>query len=1044
MQIETQYQDMKNENLKGLVLMSKIGTGGNELMEDMKAKRIEKILSEIELVRRTEIQKLPAKYIECGYKTDNILPPVTDDWKNFDENTIIGGYDNHCWIYTEFKTPKSTGEHSRILLKLLSGYSVQFKSCQNPQCIMYINGELIQGLDLNHDEYILKPETEYKIYLYYYSGTYSEKYTMKISLVRSDDRTEKLYYDFKVPYDAAMLFGDEDYNHIETIKHLNIAANYLDFTEPLGERFFNGAARACEYLKDNYYGKYAPHEATVDCIGHTHIDVAWLWTYAQTKEKAQRSFSIVVELMKRYPEYRFTISQPQLLEYLKEEAPTVYADIKELVKQGRIDIEGAMWVEPDCNLPSGESLVRQIIWGKKFIKDEFDMDSKILWLPDVFGYSVAIPQILKKSGVDKFVTSKIGWNEFNQIPYDLFKWVGVDGTEVSTYFMTCRDKAWDNLRATTYVGEITPAYIWGTWDRQQQKEYTDEVFMTYGYGDGGGGPTEEMLEMQRRLHQGVLGIPKTEMMTTTESLNRIESKFEKSIEEIGKTPKWKGELYLEFHRGTYTSVGKIKRYNRKTEFMLHNAEVLSVLNMLKHTGEYDKKTIDKTWKTVLLNQFHDVLPGSSIYPVYDDAFAMYETAQKDIKAVISDKIDELAQNIKGENKTVVFNPNGFEMTDVIKFGDKYITAENIPSMGWCVIDNTDEICTVKVENKAIENKFYKVVFDDDFDIISIYDKRNNREVIKSGQKANELIMYEDLPYSYDAWELSVYHKDKKYKIDEVVSYKPIFEGARAGFEIVKRFRNSTITQKIYLYNELDRIDFDTVVDWHLRHIIVKAAFPVDVNTNKATYEIQFGNIERNHTENTSWDVAKFETCAHKWADISDNGYGMALMNDCKYGHSVVDDSTLQLSLLRCGNNFDEKPNDQGEHIMSYSIIPHSGNYIDADIVRKAYAFNNPMLAKEINNSDGELAQSFSLIKTENKNIIIDTVKKAEDSENIIIRIYESQNIKDKIKLSFGIDIKKLYLCDLLENIEKEIEVKDNTAVLDVNNFEIITLMAEVK
>ena len=553
--------------------------------------------------------------------------------------------------------------------------------------------------------------------------------------------------------------------------------------------------------------------------------------------------------------------------------------------------------------------------------------------------------------------------------------------------------------------------------------------------------------MQRRIHQGVLGIPKTEMMTTTESLNHIESKFEKSIEEIGKTPKWKGELYLEFHRGTYTSVGKIKRYNRKTEFMLHNAEVLSVLNMLKRKGGYDKKTIDKTWKTVLLNQFHDVIPGSSIHDVYDDVFAMYETAQNDIKTVISDKIDELAQNIKGENKTVVFNPNGFEMTDVIKSGDKYITAENIPSMGWCVIDNTDEICTIKVENKTIENKFYKVIFDDDFDIISIYDKRNNREVIKNGQKANEIIMYEDLPYSYDAWEVSVYHKDKKYKIDEVVSYKPICEGARAGFEVVKRFRNSTITQKIYLYNELDRIDFDTVVDWHLRHIIVKAAFPVDVNTNKATYEIQFGNIERNHTENTSWDVAKFETCAHKWADISDNGYGMALMNDCKYGHSVVNDSTIQLSLLRSGNSSRdsiEEVNDQGEHIMSYSIIPHSGNYIDADIVRKAYAFNNPMIAREINNSDGESAQSFSLVNTDSENIIIDTVKKAENNDNVIFRLYESQNKKGRAKLKFGVDIKKLYLCDLLENIEKEIEVKDNTAEIDVNNFEIITLMAEVE
>ena len=553
--------------------------------------------------------------------------------------------------------------------------------------------------------------------------------------------------------------------------------------------------------------------------------------------------------------------------------------------------------------------------------------------------------------------------------------------------------------------------------------------------------------MQRRIHQGVLGIPKTEMMTTTESLNRIESKFEKSIEEIGKTPKWKGELYLEFHRGTYTSVGKVKRYNRKTEFMLHNAKVLSVLNMLKRKGGYDKKTIDKTWKTVLLNQFHDIIPGSSVHDVYDDVFAMYETAQNDIKTVISDKIDELAQNIKGENKIVVFNPNGFEMTDVIRFGDKYITAENIPSMGWSVIDNAYEACTVKVENKAIENKFYKVIFDDDFDIISIYDKRNEREVIKSEQKANEIIMYEDLPYSYDAWEVSVYHKDKKYKIDEVVSYKPICEGARAGFEVVKRFRNSTITQKIYLYNELDRIDFDTVVDWHLRHIIVKAAFPVDVNTNKATYEIQFGNIERNHTENTSWDVAKFETCAHKWADISDNGYGMALMNDCKYGHSLVNDSTIQLSLLRSGNSSrdsSEEVNDQGEHIMAYSIIPHSGNYIDADIVRNAYAFNNPMIARGINNSDGALAQSFSLVNTDSENIIIDTVKKAENNDNVIFRLYESQNKKGRAKLKFGVDIKKLYLCDLLENIEKEIEVKDNTAEIDVNNFEIITLMAEVE
>ena len=1013
-------------------------------MSDMKAKKIEKIISEINLLRRKDTGiDLDVRYIECGYKTDNSLPAPTDEWKILSDDVRIGGYDNHCWIYTEFKTPSEPNENVQYRLTLNSGYSGAFNSARNPQCILYVNGEMVQGLDLNHTEYILKKDTEYKIHIYYYSGLFNDTYNLKLNIMSADLRIEQFYYDFKVAYDAALMFDEEDYKHIETIKQLNIAAKYLDFTEPYSDAFFDGAASACDYLKNNYYGKYVACEAVVDCVGHTHIDVAWMWTYAQTKEKVQRSFSTVVELMKRYPEYRFTISQPQLLEYLKEEAPQIYGEIKKLVAQGRIDIEGAMWVEADCNLPSGESLIRQIVWGKRFIKEEFGTDSKVLWLPDVFGYSAAIPQILSKTGVDIFVTSKIGWNEFNQIPYDLFKWVGVDGTEISTHFMTCQDKSWNNKRATSYVGKITPDYILGTWERQQQKDYTDEVFMTYGYGDGGGGPTEEMLEQQRRLADGVIGVPKTEMKTATDALRSIEEKFNKNIELIGKAPKWKGELYLEFHRGTYTSVTKVKRYNRKCEFMLHNAEVLSVLNMLLANGEYDCKTINKTWKTVLLNQFHDVIPGSSIHDVYDDVFEMYEEAQKDISSVIVTAAEQIARNVRGMNKLLVFNPNGFEMTDIVKYGDGYITAKNIPPMGWSIVDAQAEECSVEVKDKLIENKFYRVVFDDKYDIISLYDKRYQREVIRNGGKANEIIMYEDLPYSYDAWEVSVYHKDKSFKIDEVVSCKPVFEGARAGFEVVKRFRNSTITQKIYLYNELDRIDFDTVVDWHLRHIFVKAAFPVDVNTNKVTYEIQFGNIEREHTENTSWDVARFETCAHKWADISDNGCGMALINDCKYGYSVVDDSTIQLSLLRSGNSSSEEINDQGEHIMSYSIVPHTGNYIEGDVVKKAYAFNNPLIAQQINNPDGNLPQDFSLVKTDCGNIVIDTIKKAEDGNNIIIRLYDSENMKKRVNLKFGTEIKHLYICDMLENIQSEVEVTNNTAEIDVKNFEIVTLMAEM-
>ncbi len=1009
---------------------------------DMKEKRIEKILSEIDMLRREKlVNLLPADFLECGYKQNNDLPIVDGNWQKYEIGKRFGGYDKHFWIYKKFTTPGCRENH-QLKFSLATSFAHAFQNSRNPQCILYLNGKMVCGLDLNHLEYDLEPETEYEMYIYLYTGLYEAYYDLDMGIVSCDVKTEKLYFDMQVPFEAACLYPEEDYRHIETIKQLDVAVNFLDLTVYGSESYWEGVENTCNYLENNYYGKYPEHEATVDCIGHTHIDVAWLWTYAQTKEKVQRSFSTVVQLMEKYPEYKFMISQPQLLEYLKEEAPEVFSEIKRLVNEGRVEVEGAMWVESDCNLPSGESLIRQIVLGKRYFAEEFGVDSKILWLPDVFGYSASIPQILAKTGVDKFVTSKIGWNEFNQIPYDLFKWVGIDGTEVSTHFMTCKDTGWKSKWSTTYVGNITPSYILGTWDRQQQKEYTDEVYMTYGYGDGGGGPTYEMLEYHDRIKKGILGMPKTKLTTATESLDSIEEKFNKNCELMNKTPKWKGELYLEFHRGTYTSVGKVKWYNRKGEFKCQNAEKLSTLAMLNADVAYDKTLLDKAWKTLLLNQFHDVIPGSSIIEVYEDVFKMYDEMFIDVDTMTEKSVKSIAEKVAGENKLLAFNPNGFSVTDIVEGDNGYITAHDIPAMGWKIIEKKSEECQVKVSDKTIENKFYKVIFDEAYDIISIYDKVNEREVIREGKKANELIMYQDLPYSYDAWELSSYYKDKKYSIDEVLAVNILNEGARAGFEVVKRFKNSEIVQKIYLYNELDRIDFDTKIDWHLRHIIVKAAFPVDVNTNKATYEIQFGNIERNHTENTSWDKAMFETCAHKWADIADNGYGMALMNDCKYGYSVIDDSTIQLTLMRSGNSSIEEVNDQGEHIMSYSIVPHKGNYIEGGVVKKAYAFNNPLIVESIDNKSGVLPCEYSFISVDKENVIVDTVKRAENSENVIVRLYESQNIGQRVNITLDERVKKAYACDMLENREKELKIEDNKINVKLSNFEIMTLMLE--
>ena len=1013
---------------------------------EMHFKKTEKIISELAMrIKKPIMKDLPVQFIECGYKTGNDLPDINEDWSEYKIGNRFGGYDKHFWLHTSFKTGDCEKD-SELRFTLSTSYSGNFNSSRNPQCILYVNGKLVQGLDLNHIEYDLDPQTDYEIYIYLYTGLFHAYYDLDIGVVSVNKTAESLYYDMLVPFEAADCYEPGSYERDVTIKHLCIASDMLDLSVYDDERFFSSAKKASAYLNENYYGKHISHPATVDCIGHTHIDVAWMWTYAQTREKVQRSFSTVVRLMEKYPEYTFMISQPQLLEYLKEEAPEIYEQIKELVKQGRIEVEGAMWLESDCIIPSGESLVRQLIWGKRFFNDEFGIDSKILWLPDVFGYNAALPQILKKSGVDKFVTSKISWNEMNQLPYDIFWWQGIDGSEVMTHFITTQSSKPEKIymNATSYCPDIAPDYILGTWKRFQQKEYSDEVFSVYGHGDGGGGPTAEMLERLRRTEKGILGIPKTRMTLLEDSLESIENKFFESSRAMNRTTHWRGELYLEFHRGTYTGVAKVKKYNRESEFMLQNNEKLSVINMLGCGKEYPTEGLLKAWKTVLTNQFHDVIPGSSIEEVYDEVFEMYDRTQADLRNIENTMLDTIASNVLTKSDEIIaINMNGFLCDGVIETENGYMTVKDVPSIGWKVITPKEEKCEVIAEDKLLENKFFKVVFDDDYDIISIYDKRNQREVIKSGEKANDLRMYEDLPYSYDAWEHSSYYKEKRYYA-KAVSCEKVYEGARAGLKITKKFNESTIVQTVYMYNSLDRIDFKTNVDWHQRHIICKVAFPVDINTDKAVYDIQFGNIERTHNENTSWDKAKFETVAHKWADISDGGYGFALMNDCKYGYSVVDGSTIQLSLIRGANCSDDiTVNDQGEHEFTYSIIPHKGDFRYADIPRKALEFNNPLKVTAAQNGSGKLNKEYSLISTENDNIIIDTVKKAENSDAVIVRLYDCFNQKGKVTLKCGFEFNRAYLCDLLENKESELKPNGEYLSFDMSNYEIITIMFEL-
>ncbi len=1006
-------------------------------------KQIGKTLEVLKANGRKRVQELfPVLYLECGYKTSNELPVVDDNWQEFHAGDRVTGEDRHGWFYKKFKSPAAEEETQLYLIAKTSHLTPW--DAVNPQCILYLNGRPVQGLDVHHTKVMLEPDTEYEMYCYLHTGSYKEERFDLDFFIRRDSLPEQeLYYDLLVPFEAAECFDETNDDFCEIIKPLERAVGMIDFRDITGREYKESLQRAKEFLRKTFYSKVDDRLPIVNCIGHTHIDLAWQWTYQQTREKVQRSFATALELMEQYPEYKFMSSQAQLYQFLKEEAPELYGRVKERISEGRWEAEGAMWVEADCNLSGGESLVRQILYGKQFFRKEFGVESEVLWLPDVFGYSAALPQILRKSGVNYFVTSKISWNEYNKMPYDSFMWKGIDGTEIYSYFLTCQEnkKATEDDKETVYNGFADPAYVLGTWRRFQQKDMSRRTLLTYGYGDGGGGPTMQMIERQRRLQYGLPGLPRTEPKFVREFLEQSEKDFIKSSEELNRTYRWTGELYLEKHRGTYTTMAKNKRFNRKSEFLYQNTEKICVTASLLSGKTYPSEILRKGWETILLNQFHDVIPGSSIEQVYRDTDAMYAEVQQQGNALFDDAMDSICANVKTDGGVWVYNPNGFVSDGIIKWNGKTVECQAVPACGWRVVTPKEANGEVRVSGNTIENKWYKVSLDECGEIAALFDKRCGREVVKQGETFNRLMLYEDYPYAWDAWEVSPYYRKKSYRLSEKAEIEPIYDGARAGVKITRRFLNSVIVQYLYLYDNLTRIDIETELDWRERHMLLKAEFPADVNTAKASYEIQFGMIERETHENTSWQQAKFETCAHKWADVSDGGYGVSIINDCKYGHSAQG-ATLELSLVRGP----EEPNptaDLGRHEFTYSILPHMGDFRDAHTVQQAYCLNNPLHSREISAVSGVLPEEFSLVTCDKENMVIDTIKQSENGTEIIIRMYDAYNWAGEVSVKFGIEVQSVSLCDLQENHLNELQIIDDSVNIAVSGFEIVTLAIKV-
>ena len=989
-----------------------------------------KLLEEIKARSVVSERKIDAIYYkETEYKKGNECAVFDETWQPFPLGGKWGEFrDTHFWFYFRVSVPEAIpGREFRLRVSTgKSGWDGE-----NPQFLAYVNGKCMQGLDINHTFLYVESGKEAEIYLYAYSGTPSasgknDKFAseLSVSLIEIDREYEELYFDVEVPVGITEYSADDSSEYVFLSGLIEKVSEYVQLYGDDGKKL------ARDFLQNELYGKkWRSFDTEIACIGHTHIDIAWMWTVLQAREKVQRSFATELSLIERNDDFRFTSSQAYLYNAVKEEAPDLYERIKKEIALKNWEAEGAAWVEFDSNVPCGESLIRQVFYGKKFFREEFGAESKVMWLPDVFGYSAALPQILVRSGVEKFVTAKISWNDTNRLPNDTFMWKGIDGTEILTHFIctTPKRKGLPVIDGTGYVSKATPAEIAGTYERFRPKSIAKELICCYGFGDGGGGVTEDMIKRIRRMKNGLPGCPPAKMTTVTETFRAMEEKLKGA-----ELPVWKGELYLEFHRGTYTTRADNKKYNRQCERLLKQAEILCTADHIINGTAYPQNKLESLWKQVLLNQFHDILPGSSIREVYDVTDAEYKTISAELSALINDAKKRVAPKVKIDEH-IVFNMTGFIRSGAVNG----IMAENVPPYGYKTVKKTDPVNSVTAKGDILENSFYRIRFGKNGQIEEFIYKPLDRSVL-NGANGNVLTAYKDIPAEYDAWNIDKDYINYGSEIIDLKDRKIITSGGKTGFEFRWKFGNSEIKQSVVMDDGV-RVDFITEVDWHEKHVLLKALFPIAVNTDKARYEIQFGNLERTTHNNTSWDSAQFEVPAQRYAFLKENGFGFALLNDCKYGYCAKG-NVLGLSLLR-SPDYPCRGADEGKHEFVYSVMCGAENF-ENEVFREAEFLNSPLT--DFESGTAKAAKEFSLIRSDKENVAVSAFKMADNGNGIIIRVYETIGKTTDLVLTTCFEIGEAYITNLEEKIEARIGIEHNKIKTRIRPYEIITFLLRLK
>ena len=794
-------------------------------------------------------------------------------------------------------------------------------------------------------------------------------------------------------------------------------------------------------------------------LGHAHIDSAWLWPARETVRKCARTFSTALGLLERYPDYHFVCSQAQQHAWMKERYPELFARMQERAAKGDFEPVGSMWVEADCNVPSGESLVRQFLYGKRFFLDNYGVETTECWLPDAFGFPASLPQVIAQAGARAFITQKLSWSEADRYPHHSFWWEGIDGTRVLTHFPP----------SDTYNGDFSVGQL-----RFGERNFADHdrsgvSLYPFGHGDGGGGPTEEMLERAARVAD-LDGMPKVEMAPTRQFLDQLE-------EEGDGLASWVGELYLELHRGTYTTQARTKAGNRRGEVALYEAELWSTL-----AGTGDERAaraaLEGAWKTLLFNQFHDVLPGSSINWVAREAEEGHAEVLRTAGEVAGRSRDELAASVGApwaSRPLMVTNATSHDRQEVVELPEALVAGAtalvdvsghagalqraegggllayvSVPSCGWSVYDLSSSAGAATGEDTVtagagwLENARLRVEVDGDGMLASVYDKLAHREVLAPGERGNALWLYDDDPAQWDAWDIDEFYADRARVLSGAVSVEVVEQGPlRAGVRVRRRFGSSSLTQVVRLAAGSSRVDFETEVDWHERHKLLKAAFPVGVRAAHATYEIQFGSVERATHANTSWDRARFEVCGHRWADLSEPGYGVALLNDSKYGYHIWG-NVMELSLLRSPTSPDPEA-DQGRHRFTYSLLPHAGDLVAGQVVEAGLALNVPLVASAAPGGTGQGGRpaTFSSVRFDRPGVVLSALKRAEDDDGVVMRFYEAHGSRGPVGVDLAFPVASANRADLLEREGESVAVHATDGVahldLDLRPFEIVTL-----